>query len=407
LKWARKTAYYDVEEISKKMNVKVDTFEKWEDTGTINYEKLLKLADYYQRPPMLFFNDDNPEKNLSIIPDYRTIDSKNQENITPSISFELRSAKERRENLLILEDESDEFEIPSFDFPLSEKSLQFPEKLAWDIRSKLKINSAKMNILKGPKSFEYYVKKIEELGVLVFHFYGIKPEEMRGYALCYEKLPIIGINNQDHHNGKKFTLFHELAHILIKKDGISSFDKYYLKNRDEIFCNAVAAEVLVPRKLLLDQINHIPYDDNWTDEKLSRLKKHFDVSEEVIIRRLLTLKIVDDNYYKIKRKKWDNFIPKSKIKPLKDVSGTILSTINDDQIEDNVEDTLSEEEKKKAIYVRKAAMALKRNGTFYTSTVLSAHDSDVITNSSMAGYIGENLQVIEEIRKKLPKVMVE
>ena len=234
LKWARKSAYYDIGEISKKMRVKPDTLEKWENTGTLKYDHLLKLAEFYQRPPMMFFNEDNPDSYHTIIPDYRTVDSQKQDKITPSISFELRSAKDRRENLLILEEESDEYDIPPFNFKSYEGTTQNPKRLAFRIRQQIGMTKTQIHVHRGQKGLDYWIKKVEELGVLVFQFYGIKPEEMRGYALTYDKLPIIGINNHDHSNGKKFTLFHELVHIIIKKEGISSFNKYSLPNSDEI-----------------------------------------------------------------------------------------------------------------------------------------------------------------------------
>jgi Zn-dependent peptidase ImmA (M78 family) len=248
-------------------------------------------------------------------------------------------------------------------------------------------------VYKNKKGLEFWINKLEELGVLVFQFYGIKPEEMRGYALTYDKLPIIGINNQDHPNGKKFTLFHELAHLIIKKEGISSFNKYDLPNSDEIFCNAVAAEVLVPEKDLLAKVDQIGVRGNWTNDKINKLKNFFNVSSEVIVRRLLTLKLVEPDFYKSKKEEWNKFIPHS---------GSKAKERTVDQGRRERDEPCSDREKDiNLINTRKAVMAIKRNGVYYTEIVLSAYDSQLITNSTMTGYLGETLQVVEEIRKKL------
>lgn len=393
LKWARKSAYYDIGEISKKMRVKPDTLENWENTGTLKYDHLLKLAEFYQRPPMMFFNENNPAEYHTVIPDYRTVDSKNQDYITPLISFELRSARDRRQNLLMLEEESDEYDMPLFDLKIYEGSTKNPKMLASIIRDQLGMTKTQIHVHKGQKGLDYWIKKVEELGVLVFQFYGIKPEEMRGYALTYDKLPIIGINNHDHVNGKKFTLFHELAHIIIKKEGISSFDKYILPNSDEIFCNAVAAEVVTPTEFLEPKIEQLEVDGNWTDGKIQNLANYFQVSKEVIVRRLLTLEFVTPDYYKSKKAKWKRYIPHSKSTSRKQRNTKTIT--NHQRIEDP--DTLN---------AKKASKALKRNGIYYTEIVLSAYDSQIITNSTMAGYLGETLQVIDQIRKKLPGEMV-
>lgn len=388
LKWARKTAHYNLEDISRKMQVNKDTVKNWENTGTLQYDKLLKLAEYYRRSPMIFFNENNPDHEYKPLPDFRTINSENNDTITPQISFEIRNARDRRENLLSLEDESDEYEIPKF--KLSIPNIKNPEELAGVIRENVGINSTKMKLYNSKEGLEYWIKKVEELGVLVFQFYNIKPEVMRGYALYYDKLPIIGINHREHYNGKKFTLFHELAHIIIKKEGISNIDSYYLKNRDEIFCNAVAAEVLVPKNMLLHKIKYCRDTEDWSDIKIKSLGKFFKVSPEVIVRRLLSLDMVSKKYYREKREQWTYYI------------GYMGNNNNRRRRTENRTRTERDEDPNRKNAIR-ASMALKRNGIYYTEKVLSAYDSQLITNSTMAEYLGETLQVIKEIRTKLNK----
>jgi Zn-dependent peptidase ImmA (M78 family) len=385
LKWARETAHYNLEDISRKMDVNKDTVKNWEKTGTLEYDKLVKLAEYYHRSPMIFFNDDKPTE-YRPTPDFRTISSKKND-ITPSISFEIRNARNRRENLLSLEDESDEYIMPKFNFSIP--NCENPEELAEIIRDKIGMNSAKMHY-----KLDYWIKKVEELGILVFQFYNIKPKEMRGYALYYDKLPIIGINHQEHSNGKKFTLFHELAHIIIKKEGISNFDSYSITDKYEKRCNAIAAETLVPTNMLKIKIEDIGGSREWNDRKIKILKKRFNVSSEVIVRRLLSLKKVSKKYYKEKKEEWDNYI------------GYTGKNNNKNNKNENYIKKEQKKDPNKANAI-KASMALKRNGIYYTEMVLSAYDSQLITNSTMSEYLGETLQVIQEIRKKLPKEMGE
>lgn len=52
-------------------------------------------------------------------------------------------------------------------------------------------------------------------------------------------------------------------------------------------------------------------------------------------------------------------------------------------------------------YKRKASKSLKRNGYYYTDRVFEAYEDQLITNSVMADYLAENLQVINQIRKKI------
>lgn len=74
--WARKTANYNIEEIAKKINVKVEKIEKWEETGKIAYKELIELAKSYRRPPIIFFNVNEPVYDEKSLPDFRTKESK-------------------------------------------------------------------------------------------------------------------------------------------------------------------------------------------------------------------------------------------------------------------------------------------------------------------------------------------
>jgi Zn-dependent peptidase ImmA (M78 family)/transcriptional regulator with XRE-family HTH domain len=107
--------------------------------------------------------------------------------------------------------------------------------------------------------------------------------EFRGFVLHDDYAPFVFINNNDAVSGKIFTLIHEIAHILLGKS--ASFDLRHLQPADsdvEQYCNAVAAEFLVPQARLKEALQQkgINY------ELLARM---FKVSQIVITRRLLDL----------------------------------------------------------------------------------------------------------------------
>ena len=160
------------------------------------------------------------------------------------------------------------------------------------------------------------------------------------------------------------------------------------------FCNAVAAEIVAPTEFLEPKIDQMGVEGDWTNGKIKNLANYFQVSKEVIVRRLLTLELVTPDYYKSKKAEWKKFIPHSKSTSKK--QRTEKTTTEYKRTEDP-----------DVINTRKATIALKRNGIYYTEIVLSAYDSQLITNSTMAGYLGETLQVIDQIRNKLPEEMVE
>ncbi len=89
----------------------------------------------------------------------------------------------------------------------------------------------------------------------------------------------------------------QLVHIALGKSVIQNTGYSDIReptlNDTEVFCNMVAGEVLVPEKELLQKI-----DMNTLKEDIPIISKHFQVSSEVIMRRLLILKkITQQKYY--------------------------------------------------------------------------------------------------------------
>ena len=389
LVWARKTANYEIEEISHKMDIDSDRLAEWE-RGNVKptYVQLLDLAKYYQRPAMLFFSPEIPDTEPDSVPDFRTMPNKDSKEISTEVTFELKSARGRRENLISFE-EFDDYTFPIFN--LYAKMSENTQSLAENIRKSLGLSWSKQDTLKNHnEALDFYISQVENLGVLVFQFYGIEPEEMRGYAINYKKLPIIGINVKEHSHGKIFTLFHELTHLALKKEGISNINKFKLKNRVEVFCNQVAAEVLVPEKILSQHILVKGITEgSLSDNNLKKLSKRFKVSPEVIIRRLLSLNKLSNNYFESKQEEWNKFIAsgyKTKTNPNK---------------RENKETPKNDVSNEKPKIDPNVSKALKRNGVYYTEMVFEAFDENLITSSDLAEYLGEKLQTITEIKNKI------
>ncbi|WP_198942543.1 ImmA/IrrE family metallo-endopeptidase [Methyloprofundus sedimenti] len=143
------------------------------------------------------------------------------------------------------------------------------------------------------------IKKIEALGILVMrqgdlghHSKPLSVDEFRGFAIFDEIAPVIFINQADVPSARLFTLIHELAHIWIGMSGVSDA-AVQTDQKVEVLCNAIAAEFLVPAGEILGLWHEY---DNWTDN-LPTLKSHFHVSEWVLVRRALTLKLIEYTEY--------------------------------------------------------------------------------------------------------------
>lgn len=190
--------------------------------------------------------------------------------------------------------------------------------IAEDIRKELEIS---MNWFKDFKKSEqlyaFLKKQISELGILVMqngvvgtnNTRKLLIQEFRAFTLIDKYSPLIFINSNDSASGKIFSLVHELTHIWIGKENLFN-DNYFDEHskQTEIICNAVAAEILVPKKIFL-----MEWDNRHEENKLKieHLCKFFKCSELVIARRALDFHLIEKNLYNEIVTKTKKFISQS------------------------------------------------------------------------------------------------
>lgn len=139
-------------------------------------------------------------------------------------------------------------------------------------------------------AFRRLSEAAEDLGILVMvsgitgsdTHRTLDPEEFQGFALSDDYAPVVFVNGADTRAAQIFTLAHELVHIW---SGQSALDEVSPAGPDggtvERWCNAVAAEFLVPARELTRALTKRP-----PAEELNRLAQVFGVSTLVILRRL-------------------------------------------------------------------------------------------------------------------------
>lgn len=81
-------------------------------------------------------------------------------------------------------------------------------------------------------------------------------DEFRGFVLADDMAPIVFINGRDAKSAQVFTLVHELCHLAFAQTGVSNApDDGNSDVAMERFCNAVAADFLVPTSILAGRLD--------------------------------------------------------------------------------------------------------------------------------------------------------
>lgn len=293
LVWARERAGLSIPEIASKMGEKEARIHEWESgQKQMTFNQAMKYAEKAHVPFGYFFVDTPPVEQLPVA-DLRTIGDANIGHYSLELTDLLKMMLEcqiwyrdyMKANLIEPVSVVKSYSINSSVMDVVE-----------DMRQKLSVG-------KYPTrgNYESYyrdlVNKIEELGILVMrqsnlgHF--TRPllvEEFRGFALTDNYAPIIFVNHSDVPSARLFTLIHELCHIWVGYTGVSDGSPQNHRN-EEKFCNAVAAEFLVPQDEFSELWNHQLED--WRSN-ISPLVDHFRVSRWVIARKALSLSFISN-----------------------------------------------------------------------------------------------------------------
>jgi Zn-dependent peptidase ImmA (M78 family) len=309
LVWARQTAGFDLSAAAERLGVEEEKLAAWEaGDDQLSIPQLRKIAELYKRPLAVLYL---PEPPLTFQPmhDFRRLPDLGLGRFSPELTFEIRSAQQRRELALELFEDVDE-EIPLFSLTTTIK--EDPEAVGSFIRNALNVDYRLQSSWRDARaSFLAWRSKIEDAGALVFQASRIESDEASGFAIWADPLPVMVVNRKDAYPRRVFSLLHELAHLMLRQSGVSDLESDGPRQQEdarvETFCNHVSAAALVPEDLLLVEplvVARGAGRHEWTDAELQSLAATYSVSREAIVRRLLTFHRVTEDFYGRKRRQY-------------------------------------------------------------------------------------------------------
>ena len=306
MKWARKTSNIDKSEVSRLLNISTKTIDEWEKgTKKPTFNSLKKIASFYGRPLAAFFLPEPPYE-PPLPTDFRTLPEEKRRPLSRKSMLAIR--KVRYIQSIATELLEEEINLEENITSLGKANLtEPPEILAARERAKLGITiQEQMSFRDKYEAFRKWREVLESRNILV-HQARIPLEEVRGFSLLDNMVPMITLSFSDSIHAKIFTLFHEFAHILLGISGLcipkeASFVRKDGELEIEKFCNNFAGSLLLPRDAILmdEDVKAIANHREVQDILLERISKKYKVSTQVVLRRLLICETISRRSYQDK-----------------------------------------------------------------------------------------------------------
>ncbi len=282
-----------------------ELIQSWEEgTAAPTYVQLETLAyRVYKRPLALFFFPEAPDE-----PDpersFRTLPEAEIEELAADTRYQIRQARAKQLALLELAGGKN----PAPRQLIRDLAASAPSRAATAerVRQYLGIDLGAQKAWKNTvQALKAWRASVEASGVFVFKD-SFKQKTVSGFSLYHEEVPLVVINNSTAFSRQIFTLFHELAHLLVRTGGVTKEDEGYIHllggeaRRIEVFCNRFAGEFLVPEADLRLAIRRFGRDD----EAVAQIAGLYKVSREMVLRRMFDMGLVRQQEYRRKAAQW-------------------------------------------------------------------------------------------------------
>ena len=364
LRWARTRAGLSLDEAARRAQVTPARLQSWEDgdaSPTIN--QLRSVAKVYrQTMASLLIPGPAPAIVDGPPPDFRGLDG-DTDGVFPALIREIDRARDRRKVFLRLQPEL-QGALPQIPQVLSD-----PVEAASRFQREAAVGPGQ-RFLDSREALAAWIRRIEQMGVLIFQMSRIDPDSCRGISLWSEKYPVVLLNGADEPEVRQFTLLHETAHLLAHQSGICGV---LTGPSIETRCNEFAGAVLIPPGELAAELGvQDPVG------ALPRLARSFRVSQSAIAVQLKSLGLLDET-------------------SLRRQLGIAARLSREKRERDR------EEARRRKSGPPHHLVKLRNLGGRYVGSVLDALDSDEISTVDAAYYLESKVPTIDRMRSELAR----
>jgi Zn-dependent peptidase ImmA (M78 family) len=294
LAWARERSGVELGDLTRRFP-RLSAWEEGDLSPTLR--QLEQFARATKTPVGYLFLDAPPDVPLPI-PDYRRRDAEHAGEPSPDLLDTIFQSLQRQEWYRDFARSAGQGELAfvgsvTTATPTGEAAAAMRETLDFGVASRAATWTQTLRLL---------IARAEDVGVLVMvngvvgnnTHRKLDPDEFQGFALVDRLAPVVFVNGADTKAAQIFTLAHELAHVWVGQSALSDAALVTRPNADvERWCNAVAAEFLVPLAVLRND-----FDGNADLlEELERLATLFKVSTLVVLRRIYEAGFITANVY--------------------------------------------------------------------------------------------------------------
>lgn len=308
LQWARVESGWPAERVAKRLQVKVERVNAWEQgERQPTLRQVEALSRFLHRPLSVFFLPKPPELQ-PLAAEYRRLPGIRPGHESPELRLAVRQMLMRREIVLNLMAEMGA-PVPVFELvahlnePPVEVGARLRAALAVPIEDQLQWRTEW-------EAWRTWRARVEAIGVLVFQFGKVGLAEVRGLSLLHAPLPAAGINGKEIPEGKSFTLLHEAVHLMLaagKEEKPALLEKRSGADWQQVerFAEIAASNALIPEQAMRTVIVSQRAETGWSLEDMRNLARRFRVTPLAMATRLRESGVMTWARYRAWREAWE------------------------------------------------------------------------------------------------------